>query len=275
MTDGILFVSDLHCGSTRGLLPPDHVTLGGDPIAQLKAQAWTWACWSEVIGWAKSFDGQLDVAVLGDAIQGNHFPKELVTHDMTEQAYIAECSLRPLRDACCRMWMVRGTNVHVRNMETIVGRALDCMQTADGDWCHKWLKLDVDGCRIKAAHHVSTGTRPWTKGGGPVRMLTMYQQHAIQIGEPPPHIAVGAHKHEFEIARTAAGIGIVLPPWQMTTGYARERCFVEYSIPGAVLFDFRRRDADGMPDIQHRLFRPKPNPYTTIRKARKRGGKKA
>ena len=40
-----VIISDLHCGSTVGLLPPDFSTEEGNEIRQNPLQKWLWECW--------------------------------------------------------------------------------------------------------------------------------------------------------------------------------------------------------------------------------------
>ena len=47
-TKAILVVSDLHCGSIYGMLPPDFATQDGAPKVPNAGQKYLWECWLDL-----------------------------------------------------------------------------------------------------------------------------------------------------------------------------------------------------------------------------------
>ncbi len=70
----LIVVSDLHCGSTLGLLPPEFDIDGETRVSPLArgASAWMWSCWQQFIREAKhaALRRRVFLLVNGDAIDG-------------------------------------------------------------------------------------------------------------------------------------------------------------------------------------------------------------
>ena len=67
----LVVVSDLHCGSTTGLMPPDSENMAGNTIGFGKNvhQAWLWANWKKAQAEVAKIAGNDPLALLinGDA----------------------------------------------------------------------------------------------------------------------------------------------------------------------------------------------------------------
>lgn len=95
----LLVVSDLHCGSIYGLLPPGFTTSDGRVVSPNAGQAYLWSCWSTLA----EYVGKLKIAgviVNGDVVDGRQQAQrgtELCLPMIEDQAAAAEACLKFLR----------------------------------------------------------------------------------------------------------------------------------------------------------------------------------
>lgn len=71
----LVVLSDLHCGSTVGLLPPGFTAQDGNEIRQNRYQEWLWECWTDATGdYFRRHVGDEPFVLLlnGDLIEGIH-----------------------------------------------------------------------------------------------------------------------------------------------------------------------------------------------------------
>ena len=112
--------SDIHCGSTVGLLGPDGIELDdGGSYMPSPVQRWLWDCWTA--GWehvakiVKREKAEFGFVSNGDATDGNHHGTTQIISP-AEGAHIkaaTECFRVPLAMNPKWVWIVRGTEAHV------------------------------------------------------------------------------------------------------------------------------------------------------------------
>ena len=268
----IVCVSDLHVGSTVGLMPPEApVGKEGNIVQASPAQRWLWECWEAATGWSWERqewaggwldevlgDGPYTLVVLGDAIEGRHHgTTELVSHDIEEHRMLAEEILHPLASAAETTYVVRGTECHARTIESSLGKTIGAKRCpATRDHCWEDLFLKPAGILTHFQHHVSTSTNPWTASGGFSKALIAEQANAVGFGHTPPRVIVRAHRHRFGCFKDQNGLIVCLPPWQLLTRFARKVTQQHLACPGLVVLDYDNLDDDNLPRVRHRIFRP-------------------
>lgn len=264
MIDLIVFVADLHCGSTMGLMPPCVPTAEGNMVCANPAQVWLWKQWQHATGeWLEAVTAgrEWGLVINGDSIEGRHHSTmQLVHTDIEVHLGIASRVLSPLAAKAHRTYFVRGTECHARTLESQLGERLGAEKdpTTD-DYCWEQLQLRVNGVLTHVKHHTSSGMRPWTRGGTIAKALAAEQLTAIQQGHEPPRVVVRAHAHYYDAYEGVGGLAILLPPWQMMTRYARAVTQASLSTPGIVAIDY----AGGTPKPIVQLYRPDPDPVVT------------
>jgi hypothetical protein len=237
----LVFVSDLHAGSTLGLCPPDPVELDdGQAYLPSKSQRWLWQCWTDF--WARVEKRIQEGAefhslvVNGDAIDGDHHnTRQIISRDTGVHIRVAvDCLRVPMALDPQNVFIVRGTESHVghsASAEEAIARILKAEganvhkdpDTDAGSWWH--LRMDVNGLLIDVAHHGRTGHREHTRQNA----ANLYAHDILlshtKDGARPPDLCVRAHNHKWLDSYDAADplrlIG--LGAWQLGTGYVHQK----------------------------------------------------
>ena len=212
-------ISDLHVGSAVGLSPERFPLDDGGHYSPSREQLWLLARWREFWDSVKTMKRgrQLTVVVNGDIVEGGHFPgSQLATASPETMEYVAGELLKPVRKMAARMFMIRGTPVHVKKgpgAEEIVGRAIGT-EKIGRNYSAVELALNVGGVRFHFSHHPGTGggKLPWTRGTGmrqvALKLWMNYRSHDPQ----PPDVAVRSHLHVFDDTPSSLPIYAVRTP---------------------------------------------------------------
>ena len=236
-----VFISDLHCGSPMGLMPPKQWQLRGANVSPNKLQRLTWRVFAKhTTGIGAIRDGKRLIVVLnGDMVEGDHHQnKQIVTTYNHEQEAIAIETLdRGLSnmgfdaDSGDLLYMVRGTNSHVGESEERIARDLGAApyipdsneETGDGKYCHPALKLNVSGVRVWATHKIANAGRGANRGNALRNRLRDNYFDALREGIVPPDYLVSAHFHQRLHSPYAYGDyradGFILPPYKGKDDY--------------------------------------------------------
>ena len=230
----VAVTSDQHANSTLGLCPTEGVQLDdGGFYHPSKAQRWTWRCWLDfwkrVAAVRKEQDADLVCVFNGDAVDGpdHHGTSQVISRNVEVQSYVAgrvfsiPQGLKPER-----MYMVRGTEVHVgqsASSEEALAKSLQCERAATRTWSHWHLILLVHGRLFDFQHHASVGGLPWTRPGGVARLAFRHWVERTQRNLRPADVMFRSHLHvhgdSFGHHKTRA---IITPAWQLKTSHAHK-----------------------------------------------------
>lgn len=206
--------SDLHCGSTIGLCPPDGVELDDGGIYQpSEAQRWLWerwrAGWDHVAQIVKREKAEFNFLVNGDATDGNHHGTTQILSP-AEGAHIKAAveSLRtPLAMKPKRIWIIRGTEAHVgkgggleEGMAVAMNREGAPIQKDPntGTWSSWYRQLGFYGKMLDFTHHGRMGQRAHTRSSyNRLYAFDVWAERAM-AGERAPDLAVRSHFHTYE-----------------------------------------------------------------------------
>jgi hypothetical protein len=254
----IVVISDLHCGSSVGLIPPVFDELDDGPaLTQNAPQQWLWKQWRDFWDrWIPSVTGDdaWSLVINGDATEGVHHRSVQVHPDEIVHWRIANHVLAPLVPMAHRMFMVRGTECHTGNMETDLAYRLGCEQSPDGRWAHDHLRLEVNGVGVSFQHHIGASARPWLGGYQMLASLVEEQFRASSRGQSPPGVIVRSHRHVFGSMTTSHGACVVTPAWQLLTRYGKKVTQDMLAMVGGIVLDFRDREPGELPLIHHKLY---------------------
>lgn len=257
----IVVLSDLHCGSAVGLLPPA-LAETEDTLAlrQNKVQEWLWRCWSDFTNrWLPIVLGGDPYALVvnGDLIDGVHHGTTQVIPDVVVQAKIARSLLTPLAFAAKATYVVRGTECHTRQSETIIGEWLGAKQEP-GTKSFAWdnLTLKANGCPVSFSHHITTAAKPWSESAALANHLVAEQFRAQNRGWETPKVVVRSHRHVYGTFENGGGMMVVTPSWQAMTRYAKAVTADNVSTIGGVVLDFTG-DEGALPLVHRKLYTPK------------------
>lgn len=256
--DYLVCVSDLHCGSTYGLMPPEF-TLADDNVVKANPfQRWLWGCWKEFWAWVdvETKGGKLGVAVVGDAIEGvHHGGAELVSLESVDHVRIAVDCLDP-HIAGRKLFVIEGTECHTRRHENAIGDALDAVPYRAGVFCWPQLELEVRGCSGILRHHIVTASRPQNESSAFSLQLASDRIEAVRTRRKPLQFLVSAHRHRFGYYGDGDAMAVILPPWQGLTRHGRKVVPHAATVSGGVILDFRRAGRMDPPEMRFKRFVP-------------------
>jgi hypothetical protein len=254
----IVDLSDLHCGSSKALLPPGFVTLEDQPVPQNPIQRWLWPCWlrtqafiGEVAG-----DDPFALVINGDIIEGvHHGTKEIISPEVADHRDAAVEVLAPLVKRAAKFFIVRGTECHVNNSEHSIGAQLGAVKNPESK-LHVFdrLTLEIMGVRCVFRHHIGTTTRRGLAGTQLSMNLAEEQVEAANNGEPIPRVLCCAHRHKPGAYRDDNGLCVVTPAWQVLTRFGHKVVSQARCKPGVIILDWRNCHEGDLPHVHEKYF---------------------
>jgi hypothetical protein len=236
--------TDEHAGHVLGLCSPDVELKRERPDRTIEkytpkltaTQEWLWEAWTEDIRGLKQLAGKDEIVVfdLGDPVQGNAFPRELVSTRQADHYAIAEANKIPLlsMNNVRRAFFVKGTGVHefgegsaqsvlANALQAKLGKQIDVMYHAEAA---------LDGFVMDLAHHgPPPGVRNWLRGN----ILRLYAQSimddCLKSEKQPPNFLGRGHYHQFvtevvtrQNAKTWECRATICPAYCLIDDYARK-----------------------------------------------------
>jgi hypothetical protein len=214
----------MHVISTVGLCPPRGVELDdGGLYKPSKAQRWLWSCWVDY--WQRVAEmrqgAALVVLINGDWVDGDHHdtPQIATTNPATMIDAMVDVMKPALKLAPDAIIVVRGTESHVGKsgyLEEIAARAIGAApdsETGTDSW-FTWCG-DLDGVRIHAAHHGTSGNLPYTK-------LNTFARSVYTFGAAHPDVDLMIRNHKHRFLDTAGNFrlrGLMSASWQLSTAF--------------------------------------------------------
>lgn len=265
--DKLLVISDIHVGSTLGLLPPGYTTIEGNKIEQNAVQLFLWWCWLDLMANVERAMAGSNYALLlnGDMIEGDHHgTKQIWSKDVGDHINCAADILQPVVARAAKTFIVQGTESHTNNAEITLGRILRAENNPDtGQPAFNRLHLTIHGCRLASSHHIGTATRAWTKATQLASILAEERVQAVKNGEEPPQVVCRAHRHTFDSYTDGRGLVCVSPPFQLLTRFAHKIVPEARTQPGAYILDWSGKQEGSLPEV--RAFTYNCPPPTSIR----------
>jgi hypothetical protein len=200
----LVVLSDLHCGSKLGILPPKFELDDGNVIGQNMLQAemwkfWTGDLWKYIDQRAKT--RETIVVCNGDLIDSLHHQTfQVVSNDPLEHIVIATSILTPIA-AKYKTYVIRGTPAHVMasgSADEQVAQEIGAEKVAGDRKVRSsfHLKLNFAGALFDFAHQgPNPGTRMWLFGNslrGYARTIVL---DALVRHDRPPDCVVRSHFH--------------------------------------------------------------------------------
>lgn len=253
----LVVISDLHCGSTLGLLPPGFVTHEGQEVVANAAQAYLWDCW--LAFWAKAnaiTGGRYSLLVNGDLVEGcHHKSTQVISPDPGDHMAAAIQALRPAAAGAEAVYVVEGTECHTGGMEHAIARELAATRDpATGR--HAWPRLELKLARahLVASHHMPTTKRPYLEASGLGLELNTERLEAMRGGHAVPSVVIRSHRHKYGAFSDESGLLVATPPWQLLTRFGHKVVPAASCHIGGVILTF---DGDCLPSVCPIIFRPK------------------
>lgn len=234
MKKGIV-VSDLHCGSIYGLLPPGFRDYSGARVEYAHVgQSYLWDCWLHFCKKARTYKPDFVIAN-GDLVDGpqrKNAGAELKLVSPNDQVEAAAQCLGKLRDATgpAKWYFTQGTPYHVGDWgsheEAVAAKlgATKYLSIGTGKLVREVLWLEVEpGCVLEAAHHISTsiGFYRATAMDRELQWSALSTKDASR-GIPKAGLIIRSHVHYYNDVGHATKQGFTTPCWQLQTRYARK-----------------------------------------------------
>lgn len=257
----LVCLSDLHVGSTKGILHPGFVTHEGQEIGLNPLQQWYWEAWQDCWGWMKKVVGDepWGLVVNGDVIDGNHHgTKEIWSVDEGDHLAAAVELLKPVSQDASAVFIVEGTESHTRNFEHALAKSLAGSGVAvvkETEKAPAWQSLNVrvNGALTVVDHHVTTSMRSYLESSAMSITLGDVRNARSRAGHEVPQVIIRSHRHRFGLYEDGYGLVVFLPAWQALTRFGRK--VVPGAIPqcGLVILDWRNVEYTGTPVVHKRL----------------------
>lgn len=256
----IVCFSDIHCGSTVGLLKPGFVTHEGIELGLNDVQKWLWSSWLDCWKWAKEVIGKDEwIAVAnGDLTESvHHGTKQVVSPDDGDHMMIAVDILGDVLKGCSEAYLVEGTEAHVKNMEHAIGKKLKSegipVKSPKGLGAWPSLKMRVNDTLCSFEHHVTTSIRSYLESSAYAISMGDMRNRLSRADQEVPKCFVRSHRHQYGSYDDGYSSMTILPPWQAATRFVHK--VVPGAVPqcGLVVLDFRHVEPNAPPVVFKRL----------------------
>lgn len=261
----MVVVSDTHCGSEVGLSPRKFKLRNGNVviIGDNLIQQWLADQWDIAMGRVIEIAGK-DPAVLlinGDAIEGCHHrnDKELVAAEEEKQIeMVIEC-LKPLSKICKKTFVVKGTECHTKNLESLLAKELKAVSGVARD---KWL-IEIHGCLVDAVHHMPTTGRKHLEASAMGIIMANAISNAVRAGWRVPKVFLRAHRHCGGKYDDGVTMLAVTGAWQFLTRHGYKVVPDSIPSPTVLVLDWRRKQFGELPEV-HEIKSIQPEPEITV-----------
>lgn len=278
----LVFVSDIHCGSTVGLMHPDGVIHDdGQTILPSRPQEYLWEKWQQFKSDVRALVGGYHTHVFlnGDLTDGDHHrTHQIVSNDQGLHIQIAADCLMDFFDGLSynSIHCVRGTPSHVGKAsgleKSVMGRLnregvehlVRDPHTNSFVW--PFVYADIGGLLFDIRHHGRAGQREHTRRGyASLYGNDIWMTHVVE-GRQPPDISVRAHLHKFmDSGHDHRGVTRVvqMPCWQLHTEWTRRISIESMPDIGGVVILVEK----GRAMVEPLLYKPEADPQRVWRPA--------
>lgn len=259
----LVVVSDLHCGSTVGLMPPDSENMAGNTLGfgSNHHQRWLWECWQDAQAQVAKLAGDDPLALLinGDATEGiHHRSPEVVASLIENHCQMAANALRPWADRAVATFVTKGTECHTHDIETYLASLIGAQE---GKAREKWL-IDLHGCLIDATHHIGATSRAYLEASAMSIVLGNARLNSIRAGHPCAQVYLRAHRHCGGVFSDGSGLLAITGGWQFLTRHGHKVVPDAIPRPSVLVLDWRGKEPGALPTPHHIFFNP-PAPKVT------------
>lgn len=262
-------VSDLHCGSTVGLLPPGFVTRNGNEVGLNKLQQWLWKSWLSAGEWAANIVGDDPFVVVsnGDLIDGyHHRTKEVWSVDEEDHVDAAKKILNPLIKKAKDTYVVFGTEVHTKNLEENFANEVGAVKDPEtGKPCFLRLEMDINGCLVFFSHHIGTTSRVYLEASQLSIALGNAQLEYARAGHRKPDMCVFSHRHRYGFYDDGVSACLVTGAWQFLTRFGGKVVPAAALKPAMQILDWRESEPGDLPRVHRKVFIPEKQPIVMVK----------
>jgi hypothetical protein len=250
-----LVLSDTHCGSDCGLLPPSVELDDGTTIGHGKNKRMRWL-WESFVDMQARFHSLCNgdpyiLTINGDVIEGiHHRTEEVVAAKIMEHLTIAREALGNLIRGAAKVVITRGTECHVRDLETVfakefgVSKALDVQQ------------YTVNGCLVDARHHMPVTGRMHLEASALSISMANTRSNMTRSGHPLPKVFIRGHRHVMGDYCDGESMILVCGAWQHLTRHGNKVVPDSIPRPSAYALDWRGTAKGALPATHRFVYSP-------------------
>lgn len=254
----VVVVSDLHAGSDCGILPPSVELTDGQIIGYGKNpwQKWLWAKWLEMQDEVKEICGGDDYILVcnGDLVEGiHHRSDEVVQAKIMEHLVIANHCMQPLASGAAKIYMTRGTECHVRDLETVLAKEWGAGKAHDA------IQFRVNGLLYDVRHHMPTTSRLHLEQNAYSVTVANNRSNAARNGHEPARIFLRGHRHVHGLSSDGHTMMAVTGPWQALTRFGSKVVPDAVPRPSVIVFDHRNQNEGMLPVVHQLVYSPPKN----------------
>jgi hypothetical protein len=262
----LAIVSDVHCGSTLAMVPPEGVRLDdGGTYRPSKVQSALWKnwedFWSRVGEQRRKAKATLYILWNGDLFEGDHHRTTQIissnqeTSDyLIDRVYSVPKALRPKHQ-----FVVRGTEAHVGASgatEEAFAHRIRATQDEEADTWSWWhFKGEINGVLITAQHHGKFGRLPWTGQNALNQQAAHIFHEYAKRKERWPDLVLRSHMHRWGDSYKAQPVRLIqTPAWQMKTAFAHKVAPNSPPDIGGIVVQI---EVDGSFQVEEHLYVPR------------------
>lgn len=251
----VVAISDLHCGSDVGLLPELVELSDGQVLGHGKNawQKWLWQSWLSGKAWLKQLvgDDPFTLVLTGDLIEGfHHRTDEIVAQKLIEHLTIAEASVGDLVKAAEKTYVVRGTECHTHDWESIFAKNFGLGKA------HDFIQFDLNGVLVDARHHMPVTGRLHLEASALSIVAANARSNAVRAHHEPARLFLRGHRHLHGIYSDGETMIACTGAWQGLTRHGKKVVTDAVCRPSIVVFDARHSPAGELPSVSQRVFNP-------------------
>jgi hypothetical protein len=256
-TSILVVCSDLHCGSSVGLMPPDSENLAGNVIGFGKNahQEWLWECWQDALDKVAAMaDGDpYAVVINGDATEGiHHRSPEVVASLIENHCTMAAEALKPLTSKAAAVFVTKGTECHTHNIETYLAKLIGAKDEVARE---KW-HIEIHGCRVDATHHIGATSRAYLESSALAITLGNARLNSVRAGHPVAQVYLRGHRHCGGVYSDGSGLIGVTGGWQFLTRHGHKVVPDSIPRPSMLVLDWRGKPEGELPTPHHFFYNP-------------------
>lgn len=250
-----LVVSDLHCGSDVGLMPPKMNFEEGQAAGYgtNKFQKWMWERWTEYWVRMQKIIGKdpFILTLTGDLIEGiHHRTTELMTNKLMDHLKIARVALEKIVAAAEVVHVIRGTECHVQDFESVFAKDIGAGKA------HDFMQYTINGTTIDARHHMPVTSRLHLEASALGIIAANNRSNAVRAGHRPAQVFLRGHRHIAGLYSDGTSLVICTGAWQGLTRHGKKVVTDSIPRPSMALLDFRHTAAGDLPAVHHFVANP-------------------
>lgn len=218
MQQKLLVLSDLHVGSSKGLMPPNFVDSEGNVQTQNEGQKYLWACFQNML--SRVAPQKIEKIVINGDITDGKQPKSMgagLTLRMGDQKEAAVKVLEEIRNLfpAAKWYFTQGTPYH-ENPDDV--RDVAWMLLGEKPEVRRTLTLRVGEALIRFHHEVAFRSG-WLKASSLESEFINANNSVMDAGWADVDAEVRSHCHYFLALQRKTKLGVITPCWQLQTDF--------------------------------------------------------